>query len=97
MAYNFSKRADTLYGILHNTADPKHEWQLYQVDVTTGAEKLVTAVDLAPSTARLASFSIHPDGRRALTTVAKFPFQIWTLEGFEPRANNWFTALAKRR
>src|SRR5206468_8138281 len=46
MAYNFSRTGGTVYGIFHNTADPKHEWQLYQVNVTTGAEKLVTAVDL---------------------------------------------------
>lgn len=98
MAYNFSRSGGTVYGIFHNTTDPKHEWQLYEVNVTSGAEKLVTTVDLSPSTARLSALSIHPDGKRALTTVAKFPYQIWTLEGFEqPRAKNWFTQLMGRR
>jgi len=55
-------------------------------------------LDLPPASARLSGFSIHPDGKRALTSVAKFPFQIWMLEGFEqPRAKNWFSGLVERR
>jgi Tol biopolymer transport system component/predicted Ser/Thr protein kinase len=93
-AYNFSRSGGAVYGIFHNTTEPNHEWQLYEVNVTSAAEKLVTAVDLPPSTARLSAFSIHPDGKRALTSIANFPYQIWTLEGFEqPRAKNWFTRL----
>ncbi len=57
------------------------EWQLYSVNVKTAAEKLLTPVDFPPETALLAGFSIHPDGKRALTSIAKFPLQIWMLEG----------------
>jgi len=70
-AYNFSRNGSTACGIFHNTTDPKHEWQLYEVNVTTGAEKLVATVDLSPSTARVRTCSIHPDGKRALTSIAK--------------------------
>jgi hypothetical protein len=55
-------------------------------------------LDLPPASAGLSGFSIHPDGKRALTAVAKFPFQIWMLEGFErPRPKNWFVGLFDRR
>jgi len=92
MAYNFSKDGGQVYGIFHSTTGTGPEWQLYKVDMTTGAEKPLSAVDLAPSTAALAGFSIHPDGKRALTSIAKWPFQIWMLEGFEqPRAKNWLS------
>jgi dipeptidyl aminopeptidase/acylaminoacyl peptidase len=98
LAYNFTKDGGAVYGIFHNTTDPNQEWQLYKVNVATGAEKLVTSVQLSPSTANLAAFSIHPDGKRALTTAASFPFQIWMLEGFEqPRAKNWFAELVRRQ
>jgi Tol biopolymer transport system component/tRNA A-37 threonylcarbamoyl transferase component Bud32 len=96
--YDFSKDGRRVYGIFHNATDPNREWQLYEVSVTTGAEKLVSSLDLPPASARLSGFSIHPDGKRALTSVAKFPFQIWMLEGFEqPRAKNWFAGLVERR
>jgi Tol biopolymer transport system component len=98
MVYDFSKDGRRVYGIFHNTTDPNREWQLFEVSVTTGAEKLVSSLDLPPASARLSGFSIHPDGKRALTSVAKFPFQIWMLEGFEqPRAKNWFAGLVERR
>jgi hypothetical protein len=56
----------------------------------------VTAVDFPPGTEALAGFSIHPDGKRALTSIAKWPFQIWTLEGFEQQPRNWFARLIGR-
>jgi eukaryotic-like serine/threonine-protein kinase len=98
MVYNFSKGDGQVYGIFHNTTGTGTEWQLYEVNVGTGAEKLLSALDLPASTGRLGAFSIHPDGKRALTSVAKWPYQIWMLEGFErPRAKNWFTRLLGHR
>jgi eukaryotic-like serine/threonine-protein kinase len=98
MVYNFSKGGGQVYGVFHNTAGTGAEWQLYEVNVGTGAEKLVSALDLPPSIAGLSGFSIHPDGKRALTSMAKFPFQIWVLDGFaKPRATNWFVGLLGRR
>jgi hypothetical protein len=46
---------------------------------------------------KLVGFSIHPDGKRALTSIAKWPFRIWVLEGFEQsEAKNWFARLVGR-
>jgi hypothetical protein len=92
VGYNFTRGGGTVYAIFHNTTDPNQEWQLYELNVATGAEKFVSAVNLSPSTATVRAFSIHLDGKRALTAVANWPYQIWTLEGFEQsRAKNWFT------
>jgi hypothetical protein len=96
MADNFSKDGNQVYGIFHNTAGAGPEWQLYEVNVKTGAEKLLSAVDFPPSAAMVAGFSIHPDGKRALTSIAKWPFQIWMLEGFEQRPKNWLARLMRR-
>jgi len=98
MAYGFSKEGGQVYGIFHNTSGNGAEWQLYEVNVTTKAEKLLAPVDLPPATASLGALSIHPDGKRALVSVAKWPFQIWMLQGFEqPRAKNWSAGLMGRR
>jgi len=94
--YNFSKDGSQVYGILHNTTAAVPEWQLYEVNVQTGAEKLISAVDFPPSTARLAAFSIHPDGKRALTSIPRFPFQLWMLEGFDQPRKSWFARLMRR-
>ena len=31
----------------------------------------------------VAGFSLHPDGNRFLASIAKWPFDIWKLEGFD--------------
>jgi hypothetical protein len=89
-AYNFSKNGSQVLGIFHNTSGDGAEWQLYSVNVNSGTEKLLTAVDFARDTDMLAGFSIHPDGKCALTSTARWPFEIWFLEGFERPAKNWF-------
>jgi hypothetical protein len=67
------------------------------VNVKTGAEKFLEPVDLPASVDRMSGFSIHPDGKRFLTSVAKFPFDIWMLEGFEePRPKRWLDRLLRR-
>ena len=95
LAYGFSKNGSQVYGIVR-TSGQGAEWQLYVVNVETGAEKLLSAVDFPPSTATLSGFGIHPDGKRALTSIAKWPFQIWMLEGFEQQPKNWFARLTRR-
>ncbi len=91
-AYGFAKDGGHAYGIFHNTTGTGPQWQLYDVNVTTKAEKLVAPVELPPSTGRIGNLSIHPDGKRALASIAEWPFQIWMLEGFDhPRSKSWFT------
>jgi hypothetical protein len=98
MSFGFSKEGGQVYGIFHNASGNGPEWQLYEVSVTTKGEKLLVPVDLPPSTASVGELRISPDGKRALTSIPKFPYQIWMLEGFEPpRAKNWFAGLVKRR
>ena len=79
----FSKDGAQLFGILRNTTGDGAQWQLFSVDVKTGADKLLGPVDLPASTDSLAGFSLHPDGKRFLTSIAKWPFHIWMMEGFD--------------
>jgi WD40 repeat protein len=81
-AYCFSKDGRQVFGIFHNSSGDGAQWQLYSVDVKTGAEKMLAPVDLPASTFRVAGFSLHPDGKRFLTSSQKLPYQIWMLEGF---------------
>jgi len=58
------------------------QWQLYSVDVKTGADKFLAPIDLPAST----------DGKRVLISIAKWPFDIWMIdiwmmEGFDQPAS----------
>ena len=99
LAYNFSKDGGQLYGIFQDTTGQvvqgnAAQWLLYSVNVNSGAEQLLAPIDLPASVSSLAGLSIHPDGKRFLTSIAKWPFDIWMLEGFEePRAQSWIARL----
>jgi Tol biopolymer transport system component len=95
--YGFSREGGTVYGILQNTAGEGNQWQLYGIDVQTGAEKLIAPVHLPVSTGSVLGFSVHPDGKRFLTSIAKWPYDIWMLEGFDQApASSWLTRLLHR-
>ena len=95
-AYGFSKDGSQLYGIFQNTTGQGAQWQLYSVIVGTGAEKFLAPIDLPPSADVVAGFSLHPGGKSFLISIAKFPFSIWMLEGFDPpRARTWFDRLLR--
>jgi dipeptidyl aminopeptidase/acylaminoacyl peptidase len=97
LAYGFSKDGAQFYGVFQNTTGNGAQWQLYSVNVETGAEKFLAPVDLSASVDRMAGFSIHPDGKRFLTSVGKFPFDIWMLEGFEqPEPKGFLDRLLRR-
>lgn len=97
LAYNFSRDGSQVYGIFQNTTGNGAQWQLYAVNVKTGAEKLLAPLDLPASTDNLAGFSIHPDSKRFLTSIAKWPFDIWMLEGFDPPPpKSWLARLLHR-
>jgi Tol biopolymer transport system component len=96
-AYAFSKNGRQAYGIFRNTTGDGARWQLYSVDMATGVEKMLTPIDLPASTNAIAGFSMHPDGKRFLTSIAKQPLNIWTIEGFAPPGSeNWLTRLLRR-
>jgi hypothetical protein len=93
--YTFAKNGEKVYGILRDTTGGGAEWQLYSVDVKTGAEKMLAPVDLPSSATALAGFSLHPDGKRFLTSIAKWPYDIWMLEGFDQH-KSWLDRLLHR-
>ena len=96
LAGGFSNDGAQVYGIARNTTGEGAEWQLYAIDVKTGAEKMLAPLDLPASTDGVAGFSLHPDGNRFLTSIAKWPYDIWMLEGFDqmPR-KTWLDRLLR--
>jgi hypothetical protein len=93
----FSKDGTEVYGIVHDTTGHGAEYQLVSVNVRSGAQKLIGPVDLPTYTNSVRGFSIHPDGKRALTSVIRTPSQIWMLDGFEaPQSKNWLSHLLHR-
>src|SRR5581483_1819908 len=75
----FSRDGAQLIGVQRDTTGQGPQWTLYSVDVKTGAAKLLGSIDLPVSTDTMAGFSMHPDGKRFLTSIAKWPFDIWML------------------
>jgi len=96
LAYAFSKDGRQVFGIFRNTTGSGADWQLYSVDVATGAERMLAPLDLPASTNAVTGLSLHPDGKRFLTSIAKRPYDIWMLEGFQPPSRNWFARLFGR-
>ncbi len=72
------------------------QWQLYSVEVKSGTEKMLAAIDLSESAGVVAGFSIHPDGKRFLTSFCKFPHDIWMLEGCDQAPKTWLDRLLRR-
>ena len=93
--YGFSKDGSQVLGIYRNTNPESAEWQLYSVDVKSSAEKLLGALDLPPATEGIAGFSLHPDGKSFLISIAKWPYDIWMLEGFDQN-RSWLDRLLRR-
>jgi Tol biopolymer transport system component len=79
----FSKDGKQVLGLFPNTAEEGSAWLLMSYDVATGAAKQLAGVDLPVTTSGVRGFSLHPDGSRFAISIAKWPFDIWMLEGFE--------------
>ena len=95
--YAFSKDGKQVYGIYRNTTGQGPQWQLHSIDVKGETDKMIAALDFPVSTSTAIGFSIHPDGKRFLTSIAKWPYDIWMLEGFDPpRPKTWVERLAQR-
>jgi len=95
LGYGFSRDGVQVFGVLSNITGDGAQWQLYSVSVDTGVEKMLAALDLPTSTQGLSGFSLHPDGKRFLTTVGKWPYDIWILEGFD-QPKPWLNRLLRR-
>jgi Tol biopolymer transport system component len=97
LAFAFSNDGAQVYGVIRNTAGQGALWQLHSIDVKSGADRLLAPLDFPASTANIAGFSLHPDGKRFLTSIAKWPYDIWMLEGFDqPRQKTWLDRLLPR-
>jgi hypothetical protein len=65
--------------------------------VKTAGDRLLAPLDFPASTANLLGFSLHPDGKRFLTSIAKWPYDIWLLEGWDqPAQKTWLDRLLRR-
>ena len=97
LAFAFSKDGARVYGIVHNTTGEGAQWQLYSIDVKTGADQMLAPLDLPVSTGSISGFSLHPDGKRFLTSIAKWPYNIWMLEGWDqPAQKTWLDRWLRR-
>jgi hypothetical protein len=94
-AYGFSKSGEQVIGVFQNTAPDHAEWELYSVDVKTGTEKRLAALDLPKNVGEVSGFSLHPDGKRFATSIARWPYDIWMLEGFDQQ-KSWLDRLLRR-
>jgi eukaryotic-like serine/threonine-protein kinase len=97
LAFAFSEDGAQVYGVVRNSAGQGALWQLHSIDVKSGADRLLAPLDFPAYTANIAGFSLHPDGKRFLTSIAKWPYDIWMLEGFDPpRQKTWLDRLLLR-
>ena len=81
----FSNDGREVMSIDRNRTGDGARWQLWAIEVATGRERLVTRVDLPDATEGVNGFSLHPDGRRILTSAIGHPADIWMLKGFDKR------------
>jgi Tol biopolymer transport system component len=96
MVFAFSRDGSQVYGVFRNTTGESAEWQLHTIDVKTGAEKMLAPIDLPASTDTVVGFSLHPDGKRFLTSIGKWPWDIWMLEGWDQPQKTWLDRLLRR-
>jgi hypothetical protein len=92
----FSKDGAQVIGVFQDTRGKGPQWVLYSLDVRTGAEKLLGPLELPAVVDALAGFSLHPDGKRFLTSIAKRPYDIWILEGFDTPPKSLLDRLLRR-
>ena len=96
-AYAFSQDGKQVYGIYRNTTGEGPPWQLHLIGIQGDTDKMIAALDFPVSTSTAIGFSIHPDGKRFLTSIAKWPYDIWMFEGFDPpRPKTWLDRLLLR-
>ncbi len=96
-AFAFSSDGKQVYGIYRNTTGEGPPWQLHLIGIKGDTDKMIAALDFPVSTSTAIGFSIHPDGKRFLTSIAKWPYDIWMLEGFDPpRPKTWLDRLLLR-
>ena len=79
----FSRDGRSVIQLERNSSGVGAPWRLWSTDVETGADRLLADVPVPETAGDVAGFSLHPDGTRFLTSIARWPFDIWMLEGFD--------------
>jgi eukaryotic-like serine/threonine-protein kinase len=92
----FSKDGAQVIGVFQDNSGKGPQWVLYALDVRTGAEKFLGPLELPAVVDAVAGFSLHPDGKRFLTSIAKRPYDIWILEGFDTPPKSLLDRLRRR-
>ncbi|MFN7938682.1 MAG: protein kinase [Bryobacteraceae bacterium] len=64
------------------------QWGIFSMDVKTRVERKLRDLDL-PRNANVGGFSMHPDGKRIVTSMRKAHADIYLLEGFRTPARWW--------
>ena len=80
-ALGFSPDSTTVYALRRN---PARHWELASFSVPGAQLKQVVALDI-PVSAAVNFLSVHPDGKRLITSVGRRRYDIWLLEGFSER------------
>jgi len=60
LTFAFSRDGAHVYGIIRNTAGEGAQWQLYSIDVKTGADKMLAPIDLPASVNAIAASACLP-------------------------------------
>ncbi|MEP6961001.1 MAG: protein kinase, partial [Acidobacteriota bacterium] len=69
----FSKDGKQILALFPNTTGEGAAWLLVSYDVSTGVAKQLGPVDLPVTTSSVRGFSLHPDGTRFATAIARWP------------------------
>ena len=88
-AFTFSRDGTLLYSLRRGR---KRDWELASIDVRTGEERKVQALQI-PRIADILGLSLHPDGASFITSVGTFRLDLWILERDLPQVTWWRSLL----
>jgi Tol biopolymer transport system component len=83
VVFGFSGDGRRLVGVARVPDAAERQWDLLEVDVATGKDRVLAPLQLPNGTQSLAGFSLHPDGTRFLVSAPVWPYDIWLIEGLD--------------
>ena len=79
-AWTFQRDGSHIYGLRRGK---DRRWELGSIHVATGIERSLVALDLPPGV-DVGVMSLHPDGKRFLTSINKTTSDLWIIDGVPP-------------
>src|SRR6185369_11395248 len=76
-AWCFDSTGSHIFGVRRGDL---RQWELRQVDVSSGAERKIAQLEIAPQM-EVRNISLHPDGKRLLASLARESSDIWMIDG----------------